>query len=478
MANPQSPGQWESVTLPPRLPLVIVTSNRDGTVTKDARLVNCYIEVTKEGELDIYKRPGLASESIVAANQPGRGLWFWRGDLYSIFGNSLYRDGALVGTGLSTTGGLYRFDSNLGAVPKLIFGDGNEAYTYSPSTGLSAALHTIDIDYPDTTVKGFAYLNGPTYVTQPQAVVWGSAVNSVDQPGNWDPLNFIRAQIEPDDAVFTAKQLVYVVVMKQWTIEYFFDAGNPTGSPLGPVQGMKVAYGCAHADSVQKINDVLFFLSVDQTASVQVSSLDKGAHRVVSTPAIDRLLADTNFTFANVFSWQLKFGGHNFYVVTIKELNLTLAYDIAQDLWFQWTDTNGNYFPIVSSAYNENGQHILQHESNGRLYVISDDYYADLNDPIVVDIITPNFDANTYRRKQLNVMKFVGDQVEGSTIQVRHTNDDYQTWSNWRTVDMGMRYPWLVNCGTFTRRAYHLRHTAATPFRIRALEVQYDIGTL
>lgn len=479
MARPQAPSQWESVTLPPRLPLVIVASNRDGTVTKDARLVNCYIEVTKEGELDIYKRPGLASASVVADGQIGRGVFFWKGDLYSIFGSTLYRDGVSVGTGLDVGNGVYRFDSILGAVPKLILGDGDEAYAYDVVGGLSATLNSIDSDYPATTVKGFAYLNGPIYVTQPEAVVWGSKVNSVSVPGDWDPLNFIRAQIEPDDAVFTTKQLVYVVVLKQWTIEYFFDAGNPTGSPLGPVQGMKVAYGCAHGDSVQKINDVLFFLSVDQTASLQISSLDKGAHKIVSTPAIDRLLEQVAISSASeIFSWQLKLDGHSFYVVTLKANNLTLAYDITQDLWFQWTDSNGNYFPIVASAYDEFGNHILQHENNGRLYIISPNVYTDLNDPITVDIYTPNFDANTYRRKQLNIMKFVGDQVEGSTIQVRFTNNDYQSWSAWRTVDMGMKTPMLTNCGTFTRRAYHLRHTANTPFRIRALEVQYDIGTL
>lgn len=478
MAGPQAPSQWESVTLPPRLPLVIVASNRDGTVTKDARLVNCYIEVTKEGELDIYKRPGLQSEQVVADGQIGRGLFFWRGDLYSIFGSTLYRDGVSVGTGLDTTNGIYRFDSILGATPHMVLGNGEEAYAYDVVGGLSATLNSIDSDYPALTVKGFAYLNGPIYVTQPQAVIWGSAVNSVSVAGDWDSLNFIRAQIEPDDAVFTTKQLVYVVVLKQWTIEYFFDAGNPTGSPLGPVQGMKISYGCAHADSVQKINDVLFFLSIDQTASIQVSKLDRGAHSIVSTPAIDRLLADIDIADATVFSWQLKFGGHSFYVVTVKALNLTLAYDIPQDLWFQWTDADGNYFPIVASAYNDLGEHILQHEDNGRLYVISDNYYQDLNDPIVVEIITPNFDANTYRRKNLNIMKFVGDQVEGSTIQVRHTNDDYETWSHWRTVDMGMKMPMLTNCGTFNRRAYHLKHIANTPFRIRSLEVQYDIGTL
>jgi len=92
--------QFPSVAMPPRLPLVVVTSNRNESVTKDARLVNCYIEITKEGELDIYKRPGLSLASLMAAGQVGRGLFYWQGDEYAIYGSILYRNGAIVGTGL------------------------------------------------------------------------------------------------------------------------------------------------------------------------------------------------------------------------------------------------------------------------------------------------------------------------------------------------------------------------------------------
>ena len=468
--------QYPSVAQPPRLPLVVVTSNRNESVTKDARLVNCYIEISKEGELDIYKRPGLTDAGIIAAGQIGRGLFFWQGDVYSIYGSALYRNGVSVGTGLDTTNGVYRFDSILGAVPKMVFGNGKKAYAYSIAGGVTADLHTIDSDYPIETVKGFAYLNGPIYVMQPQAVIWGSAINSVSVAGDWDPLNFIRAQIEPDNGVFMAKQLVYVVALKQWSTEYFFDAGNAVGSPLGSVQGMKVHYGCAHADSVQKIDDVLCFLSTNQTASLQVSMLNQGAFKVVSTPSIDRLLNDIDTT--TIYSWQLKMNGHSFYVITFKEGNLTLAYDIVQDLWFQWTDYAGNYFPIVASSYDAAGQHLLQHETNGNLYYIDSTTYKDLDQPIVVDIITPIFDADTYRKKQLKVMKFVGDQVVGSTLQVRRSDDDYQTWSPWRVVDLSAKTPMLTNCGTFRKRAYHLRHIKDLPFRIRAVEVQYDVGTL
>lgn len=479
--------QFPTTPMPARLPLVVQTSNRSSSVNTDARLVNCYIEVDQEDRLFIYKRPGLESYGIPADGQTGRGAFFWNRRVYSIFGNKLYRDGVEVASGLDTSdrgsyadstsgNGTYVMSEILGAVPKMVISNGTKTYAYDDVGGLTADLHTIDIDFPEFTVKGLAYLQGPMYVMQPQAVIWGSVVNSVSVAGDWDPLNFISSQIEPDPGVALNKQLVYVVAFNSWSTEIFFDAGNPTGSPLAPVMGSKSSYGCANSDSVQRIDDRLIWLCVNQTASLQVALMDQLSVNIVSTAAIDRLLEAVDYSW--VYSWQIKLNGHSFYVITFKNSNLTLAYDIIQQQWSQWTDANGNYMPIVSATYNASGQRILQHESNGRLYSMSSSVYKDLNDPIPVDIYTPIFDAGSKRRKTLNTLYFVADQIEGSTLEVRCSDDDYRSWSQPRQVDLGAETPHLINCGTFRKRAYNLRHRRDTFFRIEALEAQYDVGTL
>ena len=44
--------------------------------------------------------------------------------------------------------------------------------------------------------------------------------------------------------------------------------------------------------------------------------------------------------------------------------------------------------------------------------------FKDLADPIVVDIITPIFDAGTRRTKQLSNLKVIADQVAGSVLRI------------------------------------------------------------
>jgi len=467
--------QAQSVAIPKRLPLLITPENRASTPDKDSRLVNGYIEKQADGEYQIYKRPCLAESSRPPAGDAnGYGVFYWRTSVYSIFGNKVYKDGvALAGT-VDTTNGVYRFDACLGATPKMQLGNGVEAYNYDAGAGL---VNITDVDFPSAFRKGWAYLNGTTYVALTDSGgIQGSEIND---PTDWDPLNIIIAQIEPDTNIALAKQLVYVIVFKQWSVEIFYDAANATGSPLARVEGAKVDYGIASQESVQKIESSIFWITANQSPLKQVAVMRGLKAEIISTPAIERLI--TAWDYTTIFSWQLLLNGHRFYVITSKVSNMTLVCDLDQsNAWYQWTDTNGNYVPIVSSTYNSAGQAILQHETNGRLYTASPSQYTDAGSPISVDIYAPNFDGGTRRRKQLNAMYFNADQVPGSTLQVRWNDNDYQSdkWSNFRNVDLSAERPSLTNEGTFNRRAYNLRHRANTFFRMSSIDLQIDLGTI
>lgn len=468
--------QGETMLVPPRLPLVVLPSNRNSSTLKDARLVNCYIETNEQGEIEIYRRPGIQEfDSPPAGEAAGLGVFHWEGAVYSIFDDTLYEDGMSADTFTLLETTKVWFNSMLGATPKMVFGDGTYAYTWDGVAG-SNNLHTINTEYPEFTVKGFAYLNGATYVMQVEAVIWGSVPNSVDQVGDWDPLDFISAQAEPDPGVAISKQLVYVIAFGQWTTEVFFDAGNAVGSPLGPVQGSIISYGCAAADSVQKIDDVLFWLCKNQTNSLQIAMMKQLGLTIVSTKSIDKLIAGADTD--DILSWQNKFDGHSFYVISFPSINLTLAYDIVEDLWSQWTDTEGNYLKIVDSTYDSEGRNVLQHLEDGTLSYISSKYYKDTAGLIPVHIITPNFDGQSRRLKQCNLLKFIADQVTGSELQVRWTDDDYLSWSNYQTVDLGLEDPQLTQLSSFRKRAFDFYHKSNTFFRISAVEIQYDFGTL
>ena len=607
---------------PQRFPLVVQPTNRDQTTNRDARIINAFVEQVSEQDVRVYKRPCLKYSSTPAASQIGRGVYNWNSNIFSIFGNKLYKNGVAVSGTVDTTNGSYDWNQVLGSVPKLFFTNAIKAYLYDDTNGLveipaqfsvnvtgdlATGTNTIKNIDPDTTgmlagmvvagtgiptgaliatvdsstqitltvnatatttaaavnvqnygiptksqpfikaikgditsssaiitnvvtstsgmlpgmsvvgtgipagvtvvsvdsgsqitvsdnatattaglditvsdngvtslrVKGSAYLDGTLYVTTTLANVYGSDIND---PMKWDPLNMLVAQTEPDDAVFTAKQLVYVIVFGQWSTEAFYDAGNATGSPLGPVQGAKVSVGCRHADTVQELEGTLFWVSQARGGSIAVFAMDGMKAQQISTPPVERLLEEGDYS--EVYSWTARLSGHKYYGITLKNSNLTLVYDLISHRWYQWTDTNGNYFPIVAATYNSSQQVLMQHATNGKIYTLEDMTYVDDGQLISVEIYTPNYDGGVRFRKYMKSMDVVADQTTGSLLQIRKSDDDYQTWSNFRTVDLGRIRPRLTDNGTFRRRAYHVVHRCNTPLRLVALEMWVDPGTL
>jgi hypothetical protein len=454
---------------PKRIPLVSLTANRSTSPDKDSRIVNGYIEKSVDGEVYIYKRCGYSSHSIPAAGT-GRGIFYWRGAIYSVVGGTLYKDLTSKGAVDATAGSFYTFTSCLGTIPKLLLQNGVEAYFYDDAGGL---VNIIDADFPPALVPGIAYLDGTIYVMTPEAYVNGS---DLEDPVNWDPLNSLLAQIEPDPGVALSKQMSYVVVFKGWSTEIFYDAQNATGSPLGRVEGAKVNVGCRHARSVQDLDGTLVWASLARSGGVSVMSMSGLKATDISNPSINRLLQDADFS--SVYSWSMQANGHKFYILTLPTSNLSLVYDLKEGLWYRWTDPSGNYMPIVASASDADTRVILQHESSGELFEVSGSLFSDDSTIYSFDLYTPIYDAGTSLRKVVNILEVIGDRVDQGVLQVSFSDDDYTTWSVPRDFDLSVDRPRETDWGTFTKRAHHLHEKSALPLRIQAIDLHLDLGVL
>jgi hypothetical protein len=503
--------QAQTVQFPKKLPLIAQAGNRDSTTLKDAKLVNCYAERREELEgYIIEKRFGMTPQSDSVDNETGRGIlpfgtiasdsnlrvqppilttapsgqihvWGWSGTV-------LFKTWQVIATlagGQSTTVSVGVIPATPSQGAQYILGFGTTAYVNSPSTGAGFVPIT-DPNYPAGTVAGFVYLDGTLYVMSTAGAIFGSL--NLNDPFHWDPLNVIFAQAEPDIPVMLAKQLTYIVAIKSTSTQFFYDAGNPTGSPLAPVPGALVNYGCISADTVQSIDDLLLWVTSNIDATPQVLLLKNLAPTIISTPAIERLLEAGNANDQYI-SFSFKLAGHKFYGFSNIQANLTLVYDIGQNLWYEWTDADGNYYPVmavqVSTPFSVTPQVnpaslVVQLRTTGQTYIMQPDYQLPTDNGIVfaVDIITPNFDGGTDRRKTMNAMWINADQTKGSYLKVRYSDNDYKSWTNWREFNLGINKPMLTQFGTFTKRAHHFRHECNTPFRAVSVGMQLDIGTL
>lgn len=468
--------------IPKRWPLVTTNQHRSGEdseIEKDARLVNCYAELEPmSGDYQVQKRPGTGGSVAVGSNgQSGLGIFtpVATGIVHSIFNNKVYRGITAYG-GTVDTQGFYRWTDMNGSVANAVLGNGIEAYYVDGAT----LTNITDADFPASFCPGWAYLDGTLYVLRPDGGIQGSAL---DNPASWDPLNLIFARTAPGQGIALIKHLTYVVALKSNSTEPFYNAGNPTGSPLARVDGGFIPFGCRHAQSVAEIDGMHFWLSTtgNQSLTIQAVKLENLQLTVISTPPVERVLTKLLTTNSTIRAYALKIGGHRFYVATELNSDFALVYDIDQKLWYQWYTAEG-LWPLVGTASGTIVSGVsqwVQHYNTGKLYITDTDFVYPNDDGVLfpVDIYTPNVDFGIRRKKQLNAILFNADQVSGSELLVRSSEDDYTNWNNFRRVNLGLKQPILPGQGSFFKRAYNFRHYKNTHFRIQSADLQMDIGT-
>jgi hypothetical protein len=110
------------------------------------------------------------------------------------------------------------------------------------------------------------------------------------------------------------------------------------------------------------------------------------------------------------------------------------------------------------------------------VYLLDNGTYEDNGAPIDVLIRTFKFDAGDNKKKFTSRLEIIGDKVD-STAYVRYTNDDYQTYSQYRPVDLDSQRSQLTRLGQTRRRAYEVRHHDNVPLRLESLELTLTEGT-
>lgn len=448
-----------------RSPLSHAPTNRDATTAKDSRLVNCFLEIIRQNEPTVVKRPGMSVNTTVTAGQ-GLGIYTWLNDLYEVRGTSLYKNSVSLGT-INATGGRYYFCST-GDGTKLVLKNTTNAYWVSTSGTITAIS---DVNYPATTVPGIVYLDGYIFVMTPTAEVHNS---NLEDPTTWNSLNYITAEVEPDGGVFIAKHLNYVAAFGQWTTEFFLDAANATGSPLAVYPSAFSKIGCASASSVAMTDSTIVWMSQTQEKGREIQALNGFQPTKISNQFIERFLNADDL--AAVYAFTTKINGRYFYVLTLKTSNITLVYDFTTQHWHQWTSgTSETYFNGIAYT-SQGGNDLIQHESDGTTLKMLPSVYQDNGVAIYTRIVTDKLDGGNNKTKFMSRLELIGDKIS-STIQERHSDDDYQTFSSFRTIDLSTQRSQAYRYGKFRRRSFEFLHTDNTPLRLSWMEIDYEEGT-
>jgi len=416
-------------------------------------------------------------------------------------------------------------------------------FTYTFAGGTSPATGTITATGGRVTVPGIVFLDGYFAVMDTRATIRTSGLND---PLAWNALDFITAQVEPGDGVALAKTQSYIVAFKEWSTEFFYDAGNPTGSPLSPVTNGFNLVGCASGDSVASLDGILFWVSKTRQKGRGVHMMRGLEEAQISTPDIERVLNLSNLS--TVYSYGVKIAGHAFYILTMTDINMTLVYDMSSKSWSQWSSltpttsksvtsitlvdttatvvctghglvdgdatnisgsnqsayngikcisyvdantftfqtTMGTTSPatgtILSTGYVETyfkytkyinalNKDLVQHETDGTLCELTETAYSDVGNPVNVLIRTGKFDGDNTDLKRFSAVEIIGNKV-ASNAYIRHSGDDYVTYTPYRPVDLNQTRSIVRRLGADRRRSFDIKHIDSTSLQLSAIDVE------
>jgi hypothetical protein len=394
------------------------------------------------------------------------------------FPDSVFGQPATGHTVIDATTGVVSVVITYAGLYSLVYPPGTSCIVGPPSA-TSAATATANMSNTITGLfaAGIVYLDGSVYVmNKTTGAIYGSGIND---PTSWNALNKIIAGSDTDKMVGLARHLNYIVAFGTIGTEFFYDAVGPApASPLANNLSAFIEIGCANGYSIAEAEQTVIWVGTSVTEGRSVYVLEGLSPVKVSNRYIDKYL--NKDAMVNVRAYCFKISGHTLYVLTLTDSNLTFVFDLDEKKWYQWTSqvaTVEGYFS--PTAYDGNLEYApavyLQDDDTGKIFTMSNDYYNDNGNSIYLRAVSPLTDSGTTKRKFYQRVEVVGDKVIG-TGKIRHSEDDYQTWSSYRNVDLLAPRPVLYQNGQARRRAWEVLITDDIPIRLKALELDFDLG--
>jgi hypothetical protein len=317
-------------------------------------------------------------------------------------------------------------------------------------------------------VPGAVFLDSTTYVMTTDGRIYGSAL---ENPNQWDALNYLTKTSEPDGGVAIAKHINWLLAWGKWSMEVFYDAGNPLpGSPLSRNESGKAEIGCTNGNSVVQFANTVMWVGQSRETGRGVFILEGLSPSRISTQAIERFLNASSLV--NVRAYAMTIEGHTWYVLSLLDTGYTFVFDLNEKTWYQWTVIDQG----IEERFDEDFYASLQglgyvlDGTSGQLASFSTSAYQDYLNAIPFRIVTPLIDGNTNDRKFFSSLEIIGDRTN-TQVLTSHTDDDYTTFSARRSVNMNTGRPIIRQLGASRRRAYEIYHTDNTPLRIAGLEL-------
>lgn len=477
MAYTQTP--VSSTVITKRFNFTGSNEQRDGFPNKDQRYVNFVPEKTvglakSDSTWWLKNRPGITPIHGIPVSGELRGAFYWNTDTpahMSVTGNSICYNGTFLSAIATSTGqvGFTEFLDSSGN-RRLILLDGTNGYIFT-AYNVPPILIT-DVNFPTPHAPTPIFLDGYLFVAKPGGQdIYNS---NLDDPTTWTPGDFISAEMYPDSIVGLSRNNNYIYAIGQSSVEFFYDAANDSGSPLARHASAVQQFGTPWLGSVVATDKEVFMVAQLQAGGLTVFSIDGFKEAEIATPSIQNALNVHRQGGGTAYGNVAQLGGQKVYILTVG--SRTFVWACTDKVWFEWNFVNnpvsfmdsGTGYPYV----------FLSSLSSNYIGQFTPVAFKDIDDVITCTLITSKFDFDTMDRKRMDSLVLIGDSpTTGNTaVSIQWSDDDYNTWSTARTLNINPTYSNIHRLGMFRRRAFKIVYSLIAPIRWEGLEITVNRG--
>ena len=273
-------------------------SSSTGTVSFNGTSVsNVLYDKYIDGRLYATQRQGViraVDAATFGKELRGRGAFFWDspGITYIVNNDEVTQEYAIpVGNISAGIDPVYFLE--VGETLVILDPENNEGW-YIDSIAPTILNPISDVNFPpnQTPAKqlagGGASLNSFLYVMDTEGTIYNS---NLDDVSTWNALDFITAERYSDTGIFLTTHMDHIVAMCSSSIEFFYDAGYPVGSPLQRRQDVFHSTGALDRKSCFMSGNKVFFIGAEDNSTIGFYQIQQFGLVKRSTYTIDRALS-------------------------------------------------------------------------------------------------------------------------------------------------------------------------------------------
>jgi len=352
-------------------------------VTDPERTINLYLENTPPGmarvPLWMVGTPGLAPW-VVLGGSPGRGMFEQDGRAFAVAGAGYYE---IFNPPSSTSRGTVAQDeffasicSNGSAGDQNMIISGGNGYVHTLSSNAFAQI--TDPDFPSPARMG-AFMDGYGIVSKADSRRF--QISALEDFTDWDALDFFERSEGSDNIVSLIRNNRLIWLLGSKTSEVWADVGDPL-TPFQPMQGTFIEHGSAAPFGVQRLGNLLAWLSQNENGQGEVVVANDFNPKAVSSYSIARILQEGGLAadgdLSKAVGWSYQENGHLFYNCVVPSATSTVCMDLTMPgIWHERARySGGNYIAhVVNSHMAAFGRHLVGDRFSGAVYLQSLDLF-------------------------------------------------------------------------------------------------------